>query len=464
MNAKLGALSIKETIVFTHLRIKNFRSISDSGNLPLSNLNIIVGPNNSGKSSLLYAILLLRQTMLDKDRNTTLVTSGEHLDLGSYFDLVRGNEPDGVFSIGFGFEARSKTFQELRFAIPGEEGEMPRDPLVDYSLTFAFDRESNRIVVRNFAVSDKAHRFGLTGRQDESGRWNLSGLPKEVKQHAKLAFHHFVPLIPLPDKDPRADERTLGLLFWYALYTGSQMPALTSVFENTLYVGPVRQRIPRYGILGTQAYSELGPSGENLMRVLSRPLPKGKRRRGLIDDLNYWLDKKFRVLRNIRIQNIDREGTVKSLVADDPQGEANINLAAMGSGISQLVPVVVQTALTPRHGCTVIEQPEIHLHPAAQASLGDLFVKYAKASRQLIVETHSEHLLLRVRRRIAEGKLSPEKVRVFFVDKNRRTHQTRIRCLPIRSNGHFTKWPAGFFEEGYKEAMAIAMAQQKAGK
>ncbi|MFC1605222.1 DUF3696 domain-containing protein, partial [Planctomycetota bacterium] len=119
----------------------------------------------------------------------------------------------------------------------------------------------------------------------------------------------------------------------------------------------------------------------------------------------------------------------------------------------------VQTVLTPKNGCLIVEQPEIHLHPAAQANLADLFVHYANEGKQLVVETHSEHLLLRVRRRIAEGKISPDKVRIFLVEKSGTS--TRIRCLKLEKNGHFQRWPKGFFEEGYKEAMAIAEAQLK---
>jgi len=129
----------------------------------------------------------------------------------------------------------------------------------------------------------------------------------------------------------------------------------------------------------------------------------------------------------------------------------------MGSGLSQLVPVIVQTIITPKTGCVLIEQPEIHLHPAAQAVLGDLFVKYAKNNKQIIVETHSEHLLLRVRRRVAEGKISPDLVSIFFVDKSK--NETRIRKLNLKKDGHFKSWPAGFFEGGYRDAVALAMAQ-----
>lgn len=77
--------------MFSKLRVKNFRSINDSKEINFSRLNVFVGPNNSGKSSLLYALLMLRQTLQDKDSRSTLFTSGPHVDLGSYLDIINGN-------------------------------------------------------------------------------------------------------------------------------------------------------------------------------------------------------------------------------------------------------------------------------------------------------------------------------------------------------------------------------------
>ncbi|MFC2022387.1 DUF3696 domain-containing protein [Chloroflexota bacterium] len=88
--------------------------------------------------------------------------------------------------------------------------------------------------------------------------------------------------------------------------------------------------------------------------------------------------------------------------------------------------------------------------------MADLFIENTKGDRQFVIETHSEHFILRLRRRIAEGKISPDKVGIFYVEKNRGA--TRIEKLNLQANGHFETWPAGFFEEGFAEALAIAAA------
>lgn len=133
----------------------------------------------------------------------------------------------------------------------------------------------------------------------------------------------------------------------------------------------------------------------------------------------------------------------------------------IGVGISQVVPVIV-IALDTREGIVAIEQPELHLHPAMQAELGDLFIESAlgKSQNSFIIETHSEHLILRLLRRIretAEGslpnadmKLTPADVQVIYV----RQHEEGVEIYPLEvtPDGEFAdKWPDGFFPERAKE-------------
>ena len=108
-----------------------------------------------------------------------------------------------------------------------------------------------------------------------------------------------------------------------------------------------------------------------------------------------------------------------------------------------------------------VEQPEIHLHPAVQAELGDVFLESALESRNtFLIETHSEHILLRIMRRIRETHngglpdgfpaVRPKDVMVLFVEPD--GHGSIIREMPLNDHGELVKaWPGGFFEEGMRE-------------
>jgi len=441
--------------MFKKLRIKNFRSVADSKDLNLSRLNILVGPNNSGKSSILYTMLLLKQTLQDEARESVLVTTGPHVDLGSYLDIVRDHKTEDSIEIEFDLDEEYMP----KIIVPKfrEATEVSVQPFSKYKLEFGFELPKNEINIRSFALSSSKPKTIFAGKLGDSG-WVIDGIDEELQEHVKINFNHFLPFLSPKGRRPK-DNNILMAASEQLILSHMKLAFLSHFFEHMLYVGPIREHIPRYSILGTIPYSELGPSGQNLIRVLSQATRRGRSKKTILQELNYWLDKKFKLLKKVSITDIDRGKTVKALVAEDVRGDVTINLAATGSGISQLVPVVVQTVLTPKGGCLLIEQPEIHLHPAAQADLADLFVNHAQQGKQLVVETHSEHLLLRVRRRVAEGRISPDLVHVFLVEKTKGV--TKVRCLKLEKNGHFKRWPRGFFEEGYKEAIAIAEAQSK---
>lgn len=133
----------------------------------------------------------------------------------------------------------------------------------------------------------------------------------------------------------------------------------------------------------------------------------------------------------------------------------------VGAGISQLLPVVVAAIGTRKPCLVMVEQPEIHVHPALQTGVGDLLIEAAQG-RQLIVETHSEHVVLRLLRRIRETSakelpdgapaFTPEKLSVLWVESGGGGEGTTVRRLRVDETGEFVdRWPKGFFEERAKE-------------
>ena len=99
------------------------------------------------------------------------------------------------------------------------------------------------------------------------------------------------------------------------------------------------------------------------------------------------------------------------------------------------------------------------MNPSQQARLADLFASFADRDRNLIIETHSEHLLLRLRRLIAEGILPSKDVALYYVEKE--GSESTLKEVPIQANGHIEPdyWPRGFFEDGMKEALDLAVLQ-----
>jgi predicted ATPase len=147
-----------------------------------------------------------------------------------------------------------------------------------------------------------------------------------------------------------------------------------------------------------------------------------------------------------------------------------VGLADAGSGLAQVLPILVQSAIDRLQGragsppLQIIEEPEMHLHPAAHAELADLYLRTAKETgTRFLVETHSETLLLRLRRRIAEGDYSPEDVAVYVVDQ--KDGVSTVRRVDIDALGNLSdEWPEGYFSQDYHEVRLLAAAQlQRSG-
>lgn len=159
----------------------------------------------------------------------------------------------------------------------------------------------------------------------------------------------------------------------------------------------------------------------------------------------------------------------RELLLRDLQVDATVRFQDVGIGVSQVIPIIV-AALGARSEVILVEQPELHLHPALQARMGDLFIQSALAvdekgeessyRNRFVLETHSEHLILRILRRIREttaGELpegvppiTPDDVAVLYVQ--RTENGSEVVELPVTEDGDFSKpWPKGFFTERVEE-------------
>ena len=140
---------------------------------------------------------------------------------------------------------------------------------------------------------------------------------------------------------------------------------------------------------------------------------------------------------------------MNGLILTDEKSGVQVSMQDVGYGISQILPIIVES-ISSQNSTLLIEQPELHLHPALQSKLGDLFAEQCP-TKQFIIETHSEHLVLRLKRLIRRGDLDAKDVSLLSVDANPdgTSSVTRIR---LDSDGEFIdEWPRGFFDERLDE-------------
>jgi predicted ATPase len=142
---------------------------------------------------------------------------------------------------------------------------------------------------------------------------------------------------------------------------------------------------------------------------------------------------------------------------------AEVLITDVGFGVSQILPVLVLCYYVPKGSTIILEQPEIHLHPAVQADLADVLIEVVKERGvQVIVESHSEHLLRRLQRRIAEEEINSDETALYFC--NRDTEGlSHAQKLEIDLFGNIRNWPQGFFgdEMGDLAAQTEAMMRRQ---
>jgi hypothetical protein len=218
-------------------------------------------------------------------------------------------------------------------------------------------------------------------------------------------------------------------------------------------IGAFRARPERrYEYAGrTPALLDLG--GQNVINALIEDAIQKRKPRLLLQALNRWLKDVCRV-RLMPVKRIGKGARLYELRLRDLDSGRWASFADVGFGIGQALPVFVEGLRTPQGGTFLVQEPEIHLHPDAQLGMADFLVSLVKSGRQVIAETHSDHLLVRVRKTVAAGLLDPGQVSVLFVDKGRDGAST-VKPISLDRLGNIPEWPKGFMEEAAKERLDL---------
>lgn len=202
------------------------------------------------------------------------------------------------------------------------------------------------------------------------------------------------------------------------------------------HVGPARQVQGRFGQYALEPTENVGTIGENLLTVLvSSP--------DIVEQVNFWLS-----ILNIRyrlaVQIHDKNSRLASIVVQDLVSNSTSSLSDVGFGVGQIIPILAELCSS-RDGALLIEQPELHLHPSAQGLLARLLIE-ASRRRQVIIETHSEHLVLAIQRCVQDQDLSSSDVSVLLVTKQK--SGSRVQQMELTEDGNFAEpWLDEFFPD-----------------
>jgi len=446
------------------LQAKNFKSWSDTGKLELAPLTGLFGTNSSGKTSILQLLLMLKQTVESSlSTGSTLSMGGDDnslVDLGTFRDLIHNHNNDTQLDI------------ELSWDIPEELKDDKTEKVfsqikeLTFSVSIIKEEEKTGPVVKSFAYSFDNKKFGMSRKKKENEEvyYDLISNGYIVKRNRGRQW-----LLPSPIKcygfpaEVRAYYQKVGFLSDFELYFGK-------LFSQIAYLGPLRDYPKRNYLWNSNKPTDVGKKGEHTISALliSEQSPKksiafgrgSKKKAETVEErVGHWL-KELGMIHKYSLKPIAKDRKEYELKVQKTATSAEVLITDVGFGVSQILPILVLCYYVPEGSVIILEQPEIHLHPSAQAVLADVFIEVVKSRKvQIILESHSEHLLRRLQRRIAEEKISNDETALYFCSME--NSASKIEKLNVDQFGNIINWPKNFFGNEMEERVAMIDASIK---
>lgn len=376
--------------MLTELYLQHFKCF-ETLRLPLRPLTVLSGVNGGGKSSVIQALVLLSHTLTRREWSRDLLLDGPELALGSAGDVLNQRASRRTLTLG-----ASTAQQSVAWTFGAE------------------DRRALSVELRSVSVDGEAMEVA----SPESLRW----------------------LLPRP---------------WPVHWTGPESVVrrlLRVSWITAERVGP-RELLP---LRDPASHDQVGPRGElaagrlywhedlpvrEAMRVGGSP----ERPPTLFHQVRARMQEFFPGC-DLRVAPIEGSSAVSLRLKSDPKAEFQ-RPQNVGFGLTQLFPILVAVLDAVEGDCLLIENPEVHLHPRAQQRIGELLALAAASGVQVILETHSDHVINGLRLATKQGRIAPEQVAVHFFAPSPEGEPVLPISPEIDRDGRLSEWPAGFFDQ-----------------
>jgi predicted ATPase len=384
--------------MFTGIEIDNFKCLG-SFNRSLGALTLLTGLNAAGKSSVIQSLALLRQTAVESEWSKALHLNGSSVQLGTMFDVIDRNYGGTGFKIS------------LTTARWGGEW-----------YTTSTDRK--RDLVAPFCLL----RVMCDGTVKE---WTGDDLEK-------IPVRRLIPE-PISQSSPELfDEMQFKLSS--ICHIGAER-----IGPREVYVAQTPLIYPDVGTQGEKTpwcLEQFADSGINPSLELPG-VPKFVRL-----TVQAWMRQLFPGFQ-LEIKRVDAANLLTVGVRTSPGGDF-FKPTNVGFGLTHILPIITACVAAAPGRLLIVENPETHLHPAGQSMIGSFLALAASAGVQVIVETHSDHVLNGVRRTIRDQRLSPDDVKIYYFHAEtgeRGETKTQVENVSVDGRGHLTGWPDGFFDQ-----------------
>lgn len=446
--------------MITELSLNNFKSWKQINKMRFAPITGLFGTNSSGKTSILQLLLLIKQTVESTDRLQVLDFGNDKssANLGSFRDVVFSHESPGTIDCAI----RWKLAESLRIKAPEDTNiDLFTGDEIGFHVEIS-ENEKKRLVVNNVVYSFSGQDFTMRRKQSGKDNYELSVKPSHNFRFIRTQGRVWD--LPAPVKF-YGFPNEVNALYQNAGFLSDLQLAFERLFTGTKYLGPLREYPKRqYSWSGGEPV-DMGQRGERVVEAilaaresnihLSRG--KGRKKESLEQRIAGWM-KELNLIDSFRVEPIAKEGgNIYRVKVRRSPNSPEVLITDVGFGVSQILPAIVLCYYAPEGSIIILEQPEIHLHPAVQAGLADVFIDAVKTRNiQIIFESHSEHLLRRLQLRTAEESISPDFTALYFCEAD--NGRSRLTPLNVDLFGNISNWPKNFFGDQFGEIAAMTKA------
>ena len=411
--------------MITELRARNFKSWQDTGTRPFARLTGFFGANNSGKTNILQVPLLLQQTVRQEDVNFPInfgKGSKSLVNLGNFDAVI--HQHNKTFNLGISVSWRLP--QKIKIG----------NNLTD-SLSF-----STSIIEKYGSLMLERFRYTVNERDFEI-EWTDQGYKLKHNPVGVNPFRCYGvvnPTGPLEGFSPLRE-------------------AFEDLFSRIHCLGPLREPPQHHYVWEGDYPKDVGLFGEKMIPTL---LSNRTLRRPIEEQILKWLQR-LELIHSYNVPPVTNEGKNYEFLVKQYKDGPEVPLTDVGFGVSQVLPLLTQCYHVLENSILIFEQPEAHLHPKVQSDLADVLIDVVKNRNvQIILESHSEHLLLRLMRRIAEEDISADQTALYFCQINDGTSE--IERLKVDKYGNISNWPQDFFGDSTGELVEKTKAEMQRRK
>lgn len=447
--------------MISRLRFANFKSWARA-DVQFAPITTVFGTNSSGKTSLLQLLLLLKQTKDATDRAIALELNGDLVELGTMGDVLHNHDLRRTLEIDIEIGLRKK----LSLTDPGSR---PTATVADGDTL----RMRSEVIVNREAPVARHLEYQLGDRSfgliPQSGDLPQFRLVTGATGHASTPFQF--------TRSPGRPSRLPGPVKSYAFpdqartqfqnagFLADLEAAYEAALDRTYYLGPMRHNPQRDYLWGRSSPSDVGQRGEKTIDAILAKTEAGElqnlrwrgRLRPFQEVIAHWL-RELGLVASFKIEELAKGSNRWQARVKTTESSSEVLLTDVGFGVSQVLPVVTLLHYVPEGSTVLLEQPELHLHPLAQAALADVIAHAALHRRvQVILESHSEHLLLRLQRRIAEGTVRAKDAKMYFCELDEGASQ--LTELHVDLYGNIRNWPPRFMGDAFGETAKAEIAR-----